>query len=300
MTDVTAAPDPGASAEQQPPERQPAADAPPVVVSKAGRNLPLAIVSGVVLAALVLSTAYYLPWGFVALVTVAFLIAVAELGTVLVQAGYHPPRVPLLLGTVAMCVAAYSGGLGGLTIAFAGTVLCVLFWRLPGGPEGSVRDVTSAVWIAAYAPFMAGFALLLFAQTDGADRVVVYIATTVASDIGGYASGVLFGKHPMAPGISPKKTWEGFAGSVIACVVVGSVTAHQLLALAWWQGAVLGLAVVATATMGDLAESMVKRDLGVKDMGRILPGHGGLMDRLDSLIPVAPVVFVLLTVFAGS
>ena len=164
-------------------------------------------------------------------------------------------------------------------------MLCLLFWRLPGGPDGAVKDITSGVWVAAYAPFMAGFALLLFAQTSGADRIVVYIATTVASDIGGYAAGVLFGKHPMAPAISPKKTWEGFAGSVVACVLVGAGTSHQLLGMAWWQGAVVGLAVVVTATMGDLAESMVKRDLGVKDMGRILPGHGGLMDRLDSVDP---------------
>jgi phosphatidate cytidylyltransferase len=254
----------------------------------------------VVLAALVLGTVYWLPVGFVVVVTVAFLVAVAELVTVLAQSGYHPPRVPLLLGTVAMCVSAYAGGIGGLTVAFTGTVLCLLFWRLPGVPEGAVRDITSGVWVAAYAPFMAGFALLLFAQTQGADRIVVYIATTAASDIGGYASGVLLGKHPMAPGISPKKTWEGFAGSVVACVLVGAGTSHQLLGLHWWQGAVVGLAVVVTATMGDLAESMVKRDLGVKDMGRILPGHGGLMDRLDSLIPVAPVAFVLLTAFAGS
>jgi phosphatidate cytidylyltransferase len=140
----------------------------------------------------------------------------------------------------------------------------------------------------------------MFAQPDGADRVVLFIATTIASDIGGYATGVVAGRHPMAPRVSPKKSWEGFAGSVVACLVVGALVGHWLVDLQVWQGLVLGAAVVVTATMGDLAESTVKRDLGVKDLGRTLPGHGGLMDRLDSLLPVAPVAYVLLTLFAGS
>jgi phosphatidate cytidylyltransferase len=142
--------------------------------------------------------------------------------------------------------------------------------------------------------------MLMLAQAQGPDRIVVLILTTVCSDVGGYAVGVLAGRHPMAPRISPKKSWEGFAGSVVACVVGASLSAHWLLGTQWWQGAVLGLAIVLTATLGDLAESMVKRDLGIKDMGKLLPGHGGMLDRLDSLIPSAPVAFVLLTVFVGG
>jgi phosphatidate cytidylyltransferase len=273
---------------------------PKVPTSRAGRNLVAAVLVGVVLGALVLVTIYWFPRGFVAVATAAFVIAVAELVTALIRSGIAPPRLPLLGGTVAMTVCAYAGGLPGLAVAYAATVLVVVFWRLPAGPEHTVRDVSAGVWAATYVPFLGGFALLMFAQPSGADRIVVFIATTVCSDVGGYAAGVLAGRHPMAPTISPKKTWEGFAGSVVACLAGGAVLSVWLLHLTWWQGAALGAAVVVAATLGDLAESAVKRDLGVKDMGRLLPGHGGIMDRLDSLLPVAPVAYFLLTVFAGG
>jgi len=284
------------------PANEPAPDDRPAVVrtSRAGRNLVAAAIVGVLLGALVLVTIYWFPGGFVAVAALALVIAVAELVTALMRAGIAPPRLPLLGGTVAMVVCAYTGGLQGLAVAYAATVLVVVFWRLPAGPDKTVRDVSAGVWAATYVPFLGGFALLMFAQPSGADRIVVFIATTVCSDVGGYAAGVLAGRHPMAPSISPKKTWEGFAGSVVACLVGGAALSVWLLHLTWWQGAATGAAVVVAATLGDLAESAVKRDLGVKDMGRLLPGHGGIMDRLDSLLPVAPVAYVLLTVFAGG
>jgi phosphatidate cytidylyltransferase len=267
--------------------------------SRAGRNLPLATAVGVSLAALCVVTVNWFPVGFVVVVAVAFSIAVHELVTSVATVGVRAARVPLVLGTVAMVFASYYGGLPGLAVAFAGTVLTVLFWRLPGETAGAVRDVTASVWIAAYAAFLGSFALLMFAQPRGADRVVVFIALTVCSDVGGYALGVLLGKHPMAPRISPKKSWEGFAGSVIACLLGGWLITGWLLDTKPWQGLLVGLAVVITATLGDLTESMAKRDLGIKDMGRLLPGHGGMMDRLDSLIPVAPVAYVLLSLVVG-
>ncbi len=267
--------------------------------SRAGRNLPLATAVGVFLAALCVVTVNWFPVGFVVVVAVAFSIAVLELVTSVATVGVRAARVPLVLGTVAMVFASYYGGLPGLAVAFAGTVLTVLFWRLPGETAGAVQDVTASAWIAAYAAFLGSFALLMFAQPRGADRVVVFIALTVCSDVGGYALGVLLGKHPMAPRISPKKSWEGFAGSVIACLLGGWLITGWLLDTKPWQGLLVGLAVVITATLGDLAESMVKRDLRIKDMGRLLPGHGGMMDRLDSLIPVAPVAYVLLSLVVG-
>jgi phosphatidate cytidylyltransferase len=275
-------------------------DEPAGRTSRAGRNLGAAIVVGLVLFGLVLLTAYRLPTAFVVVVVAALLVAVVELVTVLMSSGVRPPRLPLLAGTVAMAVCAWKGDGTGLLVAYVATVLVAVFWRVPADPAGSVRDISAAVWVATYVPLLGGFALLMFAQPEGADRVVLFIATTIASDIGGYATGVVAGRHPMAPRVSPKKSWEGFAGSVIACLLVGALVGHWLLDLQVWQGLVLGAAVVVTATMGDLAESTVKRDLGVKDLGRTLPGHGGLMDRLDSLLPVAPVAYVLLTLFAGS
>ena len=282
---------------QTPDAPSPAAPASPP--SRAGRNLPLATAVGVFLAALCVVTVNWFPVGFVVVVAVAFSIAVLELVTSVATVGVRAARVPLVLGTVAMVFASYYGGLPGLAVAFAGTVLTVLFWRLPGETAGAVQDVTASAWIAAYAAFLGSFALLMFAQPRGADRVVVFIALTVCSDVGGYALGVLKGKHPMAPQISPKKSWEGFAGSVIACLLGGWLITGWLLDTEPWQGLLVGLAVVITATLGDLAESMVKRDLGIKDMGRLLPGHGGMMDRLDSLIPVAPVAYVLLSLVVG-
>jgi len=267
--------------------------------SRAGRNLPLATTIGVLLAALVLGTVTYLPVGFVAVVAAAFVIAVLELVAAVATAGAKAAKVPLMAGTVAMVFSAYYGGLPGLAIAFGATVLVAVFWRVPGGTAGAVADVNASIWIAAYPAFLGSFATLMFAQTHGADRVIVFIALTVCSDTGGFALGVLWGRHPMAPQISPKKSWEGFAGSVIACLIGGWLVTGWLLHTQAWQGLAVGLAVVVTATLGDLAESMVKRDLGLKDMGRLLPGHGGMMDRLDSLVPVAPVVYVLLALFVG-
>lgn len=267
---------------------------------RAGRNLPMAIGIGVLLFLLVLSTVYLWPDGFVGVVVVAMVVAAWELVVAVGGRGAAPPRVPLVVGTAAVVVAAYVGGPDALAVAFALTVVAIVLWRLTGPVEGAVVDVAAGVWIAAYVPLLAAFAALMVAQPQGADRIIVFIVTTVCSDVGGYLSGVLFGRHPMAPRISPKKTWEGFGGSVLMCAVGGTASTMVLLGAQWWQGVLFGLAVVFTATLGDLAESMVKRDLGIKDMGRLLPGHGGLMDRLDSLLPTAPVAYLLLTVFVGG
>jgi phosphatidate cytidylyltransferase len=179
-------------------------------------------------------------------------------------------------------------------------VLGVMMWRLSDGPDDYLRDMTAGVFAALYVPFLAGFAILMLLPDDGHRRLTVFFLVTVCSDIGGYAAGVAFGRHPMAPAISPKKTWEGFAGSALVCMIGGALSVQLLLGGEWWQGLVVGAAVVLTATLGDLAESVIKRDLGIKDMGSLLPGHGGLMDRLDSLLPTAPIVWLLLSVFVAA
>jgi phosphatidate cytidylyltransferase len=172
----------------------------------------------------------------------------------------------------------------------------VLLWRLTDGMRDAARDVAASVFVAAYVPFLAGFAMLMLAEDDGPQRIVVYVAVVVANDVGGYAAGVMFGRHPMAPTVSPKKSWEGFAGSLALGAVTGVVLVRLLLDGPWWLGALVGAVAVVTATVGDLSESLLKRDLGVKDMGTLLPGHGGMMDRLDSLLPTAPAVYLLLAV----
>jgi phosphatidate cytidylyltransferase len=139
---------------------------------------------------------------------------------------------------------------------------------------------------------------MMLAEENGRQRIILFILVTVFSDIGGYAAGATLGRHPMAPSLSPKKSWEGFAGSVLTCAAVGGIGMPLLLGPPWWTGAILGAVAAVGATLGDLVESSIKRDLGIKDMGTLLPGHGGLMDRLDSLVVVAPIAWALLHVFA--
>ncbi|MCG7430778.1 phosphatidate cytidylyltransferase, partial [Dermacoccus nishinomiyaensis] len=160
-------------------------------------------------------------------------------------------------------------------------------------------DTASAALIALYVPALVSFAMMLLHADDGVSRIITFILVTIGSDIGGYVAGVLFGKHPMAPTVSPKKSWEGFAGSWLSCVVIGVLTVTLILHAPFWVGILLGSLVVVAATVGDLCESMIKRDLGIKDMSNLIPGHGGLMDRLDSLVLAAPVTWAVLTAFAS-
>ena len=268
---------------------------PPERRSRAGRNLPAAIGVGVALAALIVVTLYVWKPSFLAVVAAAVVIAVWELSNALKAERIRVPVVPVVVGALSILGAAYAGGSEPMLVALTLTVMATLLWRLPENPDGYVRDVTAGVFVTTYVPLLAGFAALLLRADDGADRVVVFIAVTVLSDIGGYVAGVLFGRHPMAPTISPKKSWEGFAGSALFTAVGGALLVTLLLDGLWWEGVVIGLAAMVAATLGDLGESMIKRDLGIKDMGSLLPGHGGMMDRLDSLLLAAPVTYLLLS-----
>ncbi|MHB1613171.1 MAG: phosphatidate cytidylyltransferase [Actinomycetes bacterium] len=255
---------------------------------------------GLLLGALVLASLYVRKVAFVVLAVGALCLVVGELVYALRRSGRSVPLVPLLVGTAGMLVGAYVQGARGLVVVFVLTVLAVITWRLAEGPERLLVDLGLGVFIAAYAPLLAGFALLLLRAPDGADRVVVCILLVVASDVGGYAAGVLFGRHPLAASVSPKKSWEGLGGSLVATALAGALALSLLLHALWWHGVVLGLAVALSATFGDLVESLLKRDVGVKDMGALLPGHGGMSDRLDSLLMSAPLVYVLLGALAGT
>lgn len=268
---------------------------PPERRSRAGRNLPAAIGVGVALGAVIVLSLYVWKPAFVGVVVVAVVLALWELTNAFHAGRVRVPVVPLAVGAVAIVVSAYAGGTEPMVVALTLTVLATLLWRLPENPRGYVRDVTAGVFATMYVPFLAAFAALLVREADGADRVTVFVLLTVLSDVGGYAAGVLFGKHPMAPSVSPKKSWEGFAGSALFCAVGGAVALPVLLGGQAWEGVLVGLAVMTVATLGDLGESMIKRDLGIKDMGSLLPGHGGLMDRLDSLLLSAPVTYLLLS-----
>ena len=264
---------------------------------RTGRNLPVALAVAVVLGGLALLTLFTLKATFLALVAAAVGFALWELSRALGTRGIALPLIPIAAGGAAMLALAYWSGEQATLAAFALTVVVLLAWRLRGGATGYVRDVTAAVFALAYLPFLAVFVPLMLARPDGSRRTLIFVALAVCSDAGGYFAGILLGKHPMAPGISPKKTWEGLAGSVLLGVTAGAILQVTLLHGHVWQGVILGAAAVAAATLGDLAESMIKRDLEIKDMGSVLPGHGGVMERIDSLLIVAPVAWLLLTVF---
>ncbi len=270
--------------------------APPVEKkSRAGRNLPAAVGSAVVLlAAVAVCLATFDAFPFVLLAVAAVAVGLWEFDRALTERGTHLPRAPLYVGSVAMLLGAWFGGAPALSAALAVTALAVLLWRLRGGVHGYVRDATAGVFLAVYLPFLAGFVVLLVRAEDGVWRVLTFVLVTIASDIGGYVAGVTLGKHPMAPRISPKKSWEGFAGSALACTLVGWLAVTGLLDGRWWVGVVLGLLAVVAATLGDLCESVIKRDLGIKDMSQVVPGHGGLMDRLDSLLATVAPAWLLL------
>jgi phosphatidate cytidylyltransferase len=274
----------------------PEAGAAPQPTGRAGRNLGAAVAVSVILGGLVVVSLAFDKRGFVAVVVVAMVVAHLELSAAVGTAGIRVASVPVVAGSTAMLIGAYAEGAELLVALLAVTVLAALVWRLfdGTGPGGYVRDISASLFTLLYAPFLACFALLMLREDDGVARILTFVLVTIASDIGGYAVGVLFGRHPMAPSVSPKKSWEGFAGSVTFCVVVGMLSVRYLLDGQWWAGAVVGACLVASATLGDLVESLVKRDLGIKDMGSLLPGHGGLMDRLDSLLPSAPIAWAVL------
>jgi phosphatidate cytidylyltransferase len=278
----------------------PTTETPAAKPGRAGRNLAAAIGVGLTLGAVIIVSLVVWRPAFLAVLGAAVLVGVVELTQALRAGGFRAPLVPVLVGAVGMIALAWTRGPTGLVTAFLATVLAVVFWRLARGPAGYLRDTASGVLVALYVPFLAGFAALLLVPADGTARVFLFIATVVASDVGGYAAGVLFGKHPMAPSISPKKSWEGMAGSITACMAVATLLITLWLDGPWWAGLIFGAALAVSATMGDLAESLIKRDLGLKDMGNLLPGHGGLMDRLDSLLPSAAVAYLLLAVLVPA
>ncbi|MEG3629012.1 phosphatidate cytidylyltransferase [Streptomyces poriticola] len=289
--------------EPMPDASQPATPSQPAPQKKsAGRDLGAAIGVGVGLGAVIVASLFVVKAVFVGVVAVAVVVGLWELTKRLKERrDIRAPLVPLALGGAAMVVAGYVRGADGAWVAMALTALAVLVWRMTEPPENYLRDVTAGVFAAFYVPFLATFVAMMLAADDGPWRVLTFLLLTVVSDTGAYAVGWRFGRTKLAPRISPGKTREGLLGAVAFAMAAGALCMQFLIdGGQWWQGLLLGLAVAASATLGDLGESMIKRDLGIKDMGSLLPGHGGIMDRLDSLLPTAPVAWLLLVVFVGS
>lgn len=277
---------------------QPPLTAEVVRSSKAGRNLPAAIGVGLGLGALIVSSLFVYRPSFAVLVGLAAAYASYELASAIAVTKVRVALIPVLVGGAATLVAAWLRGPAGLAAGILVSVVAVIVWRLGDGSHRFLDDIGASTFVLLYVPALAGFAVLSVHADDGAARILAFVATVVCSDTGGYATGVLFGRHPLAPIVSKAKTWEGFAGSVLFCCIAGVLFLTLTFHRAWWTGLLFGLGIVVTATLGDLGESVIKRDLGVKDMSNLLPGHGGLMDRLDSMLPCAAVGYLLLSAFA--
>ncbi|WP_235825237.1 phosphatidate cytidylyltransferase [Agromyces badenianii] len=276
------------------------------IQARTGRNLILATLIGLAFGGALLLSLLVIKELFMLFAVLIAAFASYELAQALRKGGYHVPRVATVVVAVAAVPLSYYGGAGGQLLAVLGGILVVTIWRLAeqlgptlrrGSPHALARDLAAGAFVQGYVTFLATFAVVLTAAEGGQFWTLAFIIVAVAADTGAYASGLMFGKHKMAPIISPKKTWEGFAGGGVASVVAGVLLSTLMLGNTWWFGLIFGAAIFLTATLGDLVESLIKRDIGIKDMSSWLPGHGGFLDRLDSILPSAAVAFVAFRIF---
>ncbi|WP_420063986.1 phosphatidate cytidylyltransferase [Microbacterium bandirmense] len=263
------------------------------IKQRTGRDLIVAILIGVAIGAVLLASLLFVKALFIPFAVAAGLLGTYELCRALRGGGRRIDIVPQMIGGLAILLVGYFADLWLSWVVLFAAVVFVIVWRMvaqmiaqDGRTYGDVlADVLVGAFVQVYVPFLTSVALMLLSRENGELWVLSFIGIAVAADTCAYAAGLAFGKHPMAPRISPKKTWEGFGGAVAGVLIVGVLLAVFLLQLPWWAGLILGASVLISATLGDLGESMLKRDLGIKDMSSWLPGHGGLLDRLDSILP---------------
>lgn len=267
--------------------------------SRAGRNLPLAIVSGVFLAAAFLGSLAVDPYLFLAFVAVVVVVGLLEVDHAVRKLSWRPATPVALIAGLLMFFGTYVAGNVALVVGCGVLTLGTLVWVLVDGQRRHVtQSIASTLFMTLWVPFLASFLGLLLARSDGTGFVVATVAYSVANDVGAYAVGSLFGRHKLAPSISPGKSWEGLLGGLATVMVVAAFVMPAVTdALASWQAVVLGGVIAVASTIGDLVESMVKRDLGIKDLGRIVPGHGGMMDRVDALLFALPAAHLTLLAF---
>jgi len=262
--------------------------------AKAGRKLLPSIAVGLSLVALIWLTLAYIPFTFTVLVAIAICLGIREITRAFAVAGIRISDTALVAATIGLIYATWFDGTEGLVLATAIALPVLLILRLRKGPHEFVKSATATIFTLAYLPFLAGFLILLARPDDGLARVMTFVVLVGCNDTFGYLVGVMIGRHPLVPTISPKKSWEGLVGSIIFTCIGGSLSFHYILDLQWWIGALVALMIVFTATSGDLIESAMKRDLSLKDMGSLLPGHGGMLDRLDSVLISAPALYLAL------
>lgn len=275
------------------------------IEERTGRNLPMAILIGILLGVALLASLIFVKAFFMLFAAALVGFTSFELATALRFSGRDVPRWPTLIAGLVLVPASFYLNDGGRWLVLLAGIAFVSLWRvaeiLPKrnrvSPKALLSDVAAGAFIQIYISFLGTFAVLLASKPDGQWWALSFLIIVVSVDIGAYATGLSFGKHPMAPRISPKKTWEGFAGSVVTALLAGVLLSIYMLHEPLWFGLVFGAVMVFTATIGDLTESLIKRDLGIKDISTFLPGHGGFLDRLDSILPSACAAYALYLIF---
>jgi len=273
-----------------------------------GRSLSKSVAVGLFLGGLFLLSLLIYKELFVLLAAAAAGAGAWELSSALRLKGWYVPRVPAVVGSVLIMPATYYGGaelqwLGALVIVAALILWRTvhLFWERREAPMQAIahtlRDYAASAFVVIYLPLMTSFTMLLLRREDGAAWVIGFVATVALIDTAGYLVGRKLGRHKLAPGVSPKKTWEGLVASISAGTITAISFTVIFLGLDWWVGLILAAVLLLAAVFGDLAESLIKRDLGVKDMSSLLPGHGGIMDRLDSILPSALITYLFAQIF---
>lgn len=268
----------------------------PAKESRAGRDLPAAIAVGLILLGAAVVGIFFYPIVLAIFIAVIVPLGIWEVAQVAKNRNIHLALTPAWVAGLGIPVAAWFGGIDAMVFALFGSMLLTVFWTAVGEPDKPAASMATTLLAILWIPFFLSFGITLLHVEDGARLVAITVLGIVASDTFGYLVGVTLGKHRMAPKISPKKSWEGFFGSLLGSVVVSVIVTHFMLEYDWWVGIIIGTVVMLAATAGDFAASMVKRDFGVKDMGNTLPGHGGVMDRLDSIVFAIPVGYTLFVV----
>ena len=278
----------------------------PASVASRFRDLAARFFVAVGLVAIIVATLIWFRWGFIVLLGAFIAIGSHELGHAASLKGWRPVWQVAAVGGAALLLADYGlSSFPPLAVGFAGCTVLVLVawgWRLTRPVDGFLADAAMSTLIVAYLPLLGGFVVAMARTAHPVAEVLIYVACIALNDTGAYLVGSLLGRHPMTPHISPSKTWEGFAGGIVCAGVTGALLVHFVLGAPWWQGVVFGVVLGLCATVGDLVESAIKRDVGLKDMGKLLPGHGGVMDRVDSHLYCAPVAWALfsLWILAGQ
>ena len=273
------------------------------------RNFAKSVIYGIVFGGSFLVSILVVKELLIVLLAVAIAAGAWEIASALRTAGWYVPRLPVTIGSLAIMPATFFGGPIWQWGTTAAMILVLTIWRavhllwerredITQSFKKSLRDFSAAAFVVIYLPLTASFTMLLLQRPgfDGAAWVIQFVVPTALIDTSGYLVGRKFGRRRIAPGVSPKKSLEGLIASIVFGVTSSVLLMVFVLHHEWYWGLLTASAVLITAVFGDLAESLIKRDLGVKDMSSWLPGHGGVMDRLDSMLPSALVMYLIATI----